>query len=118
MKQLYILPFHDILKPNVRLISDDYQDTRDENINPKDGPLRKAGVRSPILVDPVYQNGEYSGRTPRPMARVKPEAEEIARKSMGSVSKLFENEERRYDQYNTKPSKNLNSLQIIFFLHD
>ncbi|XP_076819114.1 uncharacterized protein LOC143464936 isoform X2 [Clavelina lepadiformis] len=79
-------------------------DTRDENIDPRNGPLRKAGVRSPILVDPVYQTGDYSGRTPRPAPRVKPEANEIATKSMGTVGKLFTTQERRYDEY-TKPKK-------------
>ena len=87
------------------LFADDYG-TRDENFNPKEGPLRKAGVRSPILVDPVYQVGEYSGRTPRPAPRVKPEAEDIASKSKGTVSKLFVTEEKRYSDYYNKPSKN------------
>nr|XP_002124341.1 enkurin domain-containing protein 1-like isoform X2 [Ciona intestinalis] len=82
----------------------DYCNTRDENINPEKGPLRQAGVRSPILVDPMYRNGEYSGRTPRPVPRVRPEAEEIATKSKGTVGNLFVTNERRYNEI-SKPRK-------------
>jgi len=98
----------------VPFISDDYH-CRDENINPKDGPLKKAGIRGPILVDPVYQKGDYSGRTPRPAPRVKPEAEEIANKSKGSVSKLFVTEDKRYNDYHTKTSKLLCMTQHYLF---
>ncbi|XP_078486279.1 uncharacterized protein LOC100185589 [Ciona intestinalis] len=82
----------------------DYCNTRDENINPEKGPLRQAGVRSPILVDPMYRSGEYSGRTPRPVPRVRPEAEEIATKSKGTVGNLFVTNERRYNEI-SKPRK-------------
>lgn len=83
---------------------DEYQYSRDENIDPKKGPMRQAGVRSPILVDPVYTKGQYSDRTPRPVPRVRPEAEEIATRSKGTVAKLFVTEERRYNDF-TKPSE-------------
>lgn len=28
-----------------------------ENINPKEGPMRKLGIKGPILVDPIYNKG-------------------------------------------------------------
>ena len=58
--------------------------------------MKKAGIRGPILVDPIYKEN-YTGRTPRPGPRVKPEAAEIASKSQGVVAKLFVTSERRYD---------------------
>lgn len=63
----------------------------DNNIEPKNGPLRKAGIRNPILVDPVYNQGVYSGRTPKPVPRVRPEASEYAMKSKGVVGNLLVN---------------------------
>lgn len=66
----------------------------DENMNP-DGPLKKVGIRSPILVDPVYKDN-YTGRTPRPAPRVKPEAEEIANKAKGVIARIMAEEEPRY----------------------
>jgi len=67
----------------------------DENMNPEQGPMRKVGIRSPILVDPVYKDN-YTGRTPRPAARVKPEAEEIANKSKGVIARIIAEEQPRY----------------------
>ena len=72
-----------------------YAGVDDENMNPQEGPLRKVGVRSPILVDPVYKDN-YTGRTPRPAPRVKPEAEEIANKSKGVVARILAQEQPRY----------------------
>ena len=60
------------------------------------GPMKKLGIRGPILADPIYKEN-YTGRTPRPAARVKSEAAEIANKSRGVVAKLFSDEVRRYD---------------------
>lgn len=61
------------------------------NVSQTAGPMRHMGVSSPIPVDPVYNNGKYSNRSARPVARVKPEAEEIAEKSKGCVGLLFSN---------------------------
>ena len=55
------------------------------------GPMRYVGVKSPILVDPVYNGGKYSNRSARPVPRVRPEAEEVAEKSKGCVGRLFAN---------------------------
>jgi len=71
--------------------------TIEGDIDPRaSGPMKKAGIRGPILVDPIYKEN-YTGRTPRPGPRVKPEAAEIASKSQGVVAKLFVTSERRYD---------------------
>ena len=53
--------------------------------------MRYAGVKSPILVDPVYNGGKYSNRSARPVPRVRPEAAEVAEKSKGSMGMLFSN---------------------------
>ena len=55
------------------------------------GPLKFAGVRSPIATDPIYNEGKYSNRSLRPQPRVKPEAAEIADKSQGCMGILFAN---------------------------
>ena len=57
----------------------------------ENGPLKYAGVRSPILVDPVYNGGKYSNRSARPVPRVRPEAAEVAEKSKGCMGVLFSN---------------------------
>lgn len=82
-----------------------YGDARGiENINPKEGPMKKAGIKGPIAVDPIYNKGVYSGRSPRPAARVKPEASEIAEKSKGSVGNLLKNPDVRLFKQ-AKPKK-------------
>lgn len=73
-------------------------------MNPKNGPLRKAGIKNPILVDPVYNKGEYSGRSPRPAPRVKPEASEWAERSRGTVGNLLKTPDVRFFK-SAKPSK-------------
>jgi len=55
------------------------------------GPMRHAGVRSPILTDPIYNSGQYSNRSARPVPRVRPEAEEVAEKAKGCMGMLFSN---------------------------
>ena len=55
------------------------------------GPMRHAGVRSPIVVDPIYNGGKYSNRSAKPVPRVKAEASEIAEKSKGCMDVLFAN---------------------------
>ena len=51
--------------------------------------MKHIGIRSPILVDPVYNGGKYTNRTARPVPRVRPEASEVAEKAKGSVGLLF-----------------------------
>ncbi|XP_039249359.2 enkurin domain-containing protein 1-like isoform X1 [Styela clava] len=75
-----------------------------ENINPKEGPLRKAGVKGPILVDPIYNKGQYTGRSPKPVPRVKSEASEIAEKHKGCIQNLLKTPDvRQFTQ--AKPKK-------------
>lgn len=75
-----------------------------ENINPKEGPLKKAGIKGPILVDPIYNKGQYTGRSPKPVPRVKSEASEIAEKSKGCIQNLLKTPDvRQFTQ--AKPKK-------------
>ena len=62
-----------------------------QKVNMDNGPMRYAGVKSPILVDPVYNGGKYTGRSARPIPRVRPEAAEVAEKAKGCVGMLFSN---------------------------
>lgn len=81
-------------KPDPAIVNN----TREGDIDPRgSGPMKKAGIRGPILVDPIYKEN-YTGRTPRPAPRVKAEASEIANKSKGVVAKLFVEPERRYHE--------------------
>ena len=71
--------------------------TIEGDIDPRaEGPMKKAGIRAPILADPIYKD-EYTGRTPKPRMRVTAEAEEVYNKSRGVVGRLMEDPVVRYD---------------------
>merc|ERR1719427_855516 len=71
--------------------------TIEGDIDPRgEGPMKKAGIWAPILADPIYKD-RYTGRTPRPAARVRPEAEEVANKNRGIVGRLMEDPVVRYN---------------------